>query len=43
MPYIKISLGEQNPVKVRQTLLKYLPERKHKESLIDNLARGLRF
>jgi len=43
MPYIKIPLGEQNPVEVRQTLLKYLPERRHKESLIDNLARSLRF
>ena len=43
MPYVKIPLGEQNPVKVRQTLLKYLPERKHKESMIDNLARSLRF
>ena len=43
MPYIKISLGEQNPVEVRQTLLKYLPERRHKESLVDNLARSLRF
>jgi len=43
MPYIKIPLGEQNPVKVRRLLMKYLPERKHKESLIDNLSRGLRF
>jgi hypothetical protein len=43
MPYIKIPLGQQNPVKVRQVLLKYLPERKQEESLIDNLARSLRF
>jgi hypothetical protein len=43
MPYIKIPLSEQNPVKVRKILIKYLPERKHKESLIDNLARSLRF
>jgi len=43
MPYIKIPLGEQNPVKVRRLLMKYLPEKKHKESLIDNLARSLRF
>jgi hypothetical protein len=43
MPYIKIPLGEQNPVKVRQILIKYLPERRHKESLIDNLARQMRF
>lgn len=43
MPYIKIPLGEENPVEVRRLLLKYLPERKHKESLIDNLARSLKF
>lgn len=43
MPYIKIPLGEQNPVEVRRILIKYLPERKHKESIIDNLARNLRF
>lgn len=43
MPYIKIPLGEQNPVEVRRVLIKYLPERKHKESLIDNLARRARF
>ena len=43
MPYIKIPLGEQNPVEIRRILIKYLPERKHRESLIDNLARALRF
>lgn len=43
MPYIKIPLGEQNPVEVRRILLKYLPEKRHKESLVDNLARNLRF
>lgn len=43
MPYIKIPLGEQNPVEIRRFLLKYLPEKKHKESLIDNLARQLKF
>ena len=43
MPYIKIPLGEQDPVEVRQMLIKYLPERKHKESLVDNLARQIRF
>ena len=43
MPYIKISLGEENPVNIRRALIKYLPEKKHKESTIDNLARNLRF
>ena len=43
VPYIKIPLGEQNPVEVRNFLIKYLPEKKHVESLIDNLAKSLRF
>jgi hypothetical protein len=43
MPYIKIPLGEQNPVQVRQVLIKYLPEKKHKESLIDEFVRQIRF
>ena len=43
MPFIKIPLGEQNPVEVRKILLKYLPEKKQEESIIDNLARSLRF
>lgn len=43
MPYVKIPLGEQNPVKVRRALIKYLPEKKQEESLIDTLARNFRF
>jgi len=43
MPYIKIPLGEQNPVEIRKILIKYLPEKKHKESLIDNIVRQIGF
>ena len=43
MPYIRIPLGKANPVKVRQALIKYLPEKKQEESFIDNLSRNLRF
>ena len=43
MPHIKIPIGEQNPVEVKKVLIKYLPEKKQDESLIDNLARQLRF
>lgn len=43
MPYIKIPLADQDPVKVRKLLLKFLPERKHKESIIDEWARKSRF
>lgn len=43
MPYIKIPLGDQNPVEVRKILLKFLPERKHKESIIDEWAKRIGF
>ena len=43
MPYIKVPLGNTNPVKIRRILVKYIPERKHRESVIDNLAGFLRF
>jgi len=43
IPYIKIPLGEANVDEVRKFLLKYLPEKKHRESLIDDLARSLKF
>ena len=43
MPYIKVPLGQQNPAVVRQKLIKYLPEKRQEESLIDNLARYFRY
>ncbi len=43
MPYLKIPLGGQNPVDVRKLLLKFLPERKHKESMIDEWAKKIKF
>ena len=43
LPYIKIPLGEANINEVRKFLSKYLPEKKHRRSLIDDLARSLKF
>jgi len=43
MPRIIIPIGEENPNKIREFLLKYLPEEKQHESLIDILARRLRY
>lgn len=43
MPYVRIPLGDQNPVEIRRLLLKFLPERKHTESITDEWARKLRF
>lgn len=39
MPYIKIPLDDQNPVKIRRFLLRFLPERKHAESVLDSWMR----
>lgn len=43
IPYIKIPLEDQNPVEIRKLLLKFLPERKHTESVIDAWTRKARF
>lgn len=42
-PYIKIPLGDQNPVEIRRMLIKYIPEIKQETSLADNLSRTIKF
>ncbi len=39
--YIKIPIYEQNPVQLRLTLLSFLPEVEHQDTLADTLARKL--
>lgn len=39
MPYIRAPLGDTDPVKLRETLLKFIPEKKHEESLTDIIGR----
>jgi len=34
-PYIRIPLDKENPVEIRKYLLKFIPEKRHKESLTD--------
>lgn len=34
-PYIRIPLADQNPNELREYLLKFLPEKRHTESIID--------
>ena len=41
MPYIKIPLGDQNPVQVRSYLIQYIPEIPHSSTLADTIARRL--
>lgn len=40
---IKIPLADANPVEIREYLLQYLPERAEEESMLDILARILKF
>jgi hypothetical protein len=35
LPYIRIPLDKENPNDIRKFLLKFLPERRHRESLVD--------
>jgi hypothetical protein len=42
-PYIKIPLAEQNPNEIREFLLKFLPEKRHRESIIDIWMRRIGF
>ena len=43
MPLIKIPLEEQNPTLIRGTLIKFIPEQKQEQSLIDIVAKNIRF
>lgn len=43
LPYIKIPLADQDPVILRNFLIQYIPEKHQEESLIDIIARRLRF
>lgn len=37
--YVKIPIGEENPVKIREELLKFIPEKRQEEGFADALAR----
>jgi hypothetical protein len=42
-PYLSIPLGKTDPNDIRRILLEYLPEKKGKLSVADDIARKLRF
>jgi len=42
-PVLKIPLGEQNPLELRAFLVQFLAEKQFDDSLIDLLAKYLRF
>jgi len=35
LPYVRIPLGKENPNEIRKFLLKFLPEKRHSESVVD--------
>lgn len=39
MPFLKIPLGETSPVKIRELLIKFIPEKKQEETLTEILSR----
>lgn len=41
MPYIKIPIGDQNPVQIRSALLEFLPEVEHQDTFVEILSRKL--
>lgn len=42
LPYVHIPIHEEDPVKIREVLLKYIPEEKHKPGAEDTLSRLLK-
>ncbi len=42
LPYVHIPVHDEDPVKVREILLQYLPEEKHEMRFVDTLERLLR-
>ncbi len=40
-PYIHIPIHSENPVELRKTLLKFIPEEKQEPSMVDNIERFL--
>src|SRR4030042_296357 len=42
-PYIRIPLAEQTPNEIRKYLLRFLPEKRHRESIIDIWMRRIGF
>jgi hypothetical protein len=43
MPALKIPLGSTNPLQVREILIRFLPEKKQDDTIIDILSRRLGF
>ena len=41
LPYVKVSVEDQNPLIIRSLLMNFLPEKEHEHSLVDIIARRI--
>ena len=41
MPYIKVSIENQNPVEIRSLMINFVAEREHEKSLVDLISRKM--
>ncbi len=41
MPYVKVSIENQNPVEIRSLMINFVAEREHEKSLIDLISRKI--
>ncbi len=41
MPYVKVSIENQNPVEIRSLMINFIAEREHEKSLIDLMSRKI--
>ena len=41
MPYVKISIENNNPLEIRSLMINFLPEKEHENSLVDIIARKI--
>ncbi len=41
MPYVKISIENQNPVEIRSLIIHFVAEREHEKSLVDLISRKI--
>ena len=41
MPYVKVSIENQNPVEIRSLMINFIAEREHEKSLVDLISRKM--
>ena len=41
LPYVKVSLENQNPLEIRSWLMSFLPEREHTKTLVDLISKRI--